>query len=254
LDEDGLSLLVSTIILIAATLLGVAVGGLVSYRVSVALDNRAREARAAIRRKAKLYTPLRREALALASELEDQAQLFSVRTEDAFGSAPSFLLWEDMKHDGRAASAAASVRETMDGLTATIQTYNDAVQSADAALDAPVEPFQRELNPKWQGGGSVSSYALAEMVLPAPSVRERPPGASLLAVDITATPERKQQRDRLAKRLLRDVETDASFSAAKAAVLAAREALLRQIQTSVAILDQAMRNIAKKYEREPRED
>jgi hypothetical protein len=33
-------------------LLGVAVGGLVSYRVSVALDNRAREARAAIRRKA----------------------------------------------------------------------------------------------------------------------------------------------------------------------------------------------------------
>jgi hypothetical protein len=58
-----------------------------------------------------------------------------------------------MKHDGRAASAAASVRETMDDLTATIHRYNDAVQSADAALDALVEPFQRELNPAWQGGG-----------------------------------------------------------------------------------------------------
>ena len=100
----------TAIVAVVAALLGSLVGGYASFRASEALEQRRREARAKIRRKAKVYTPIRSELLELQAA-RDQNAVFDSRgiirepPPPYINPAASLHLWKDLVDDGRALTA-----------------------------------------------------------------------------------------------------------------------------------------------------
>jgi len=102
----------TAIVAAASAILGAIAGGFASFKANVALDVRRRRARAAIRRKAKVYTPLRAELIALGRAMDKNEHLtWGIDTKERDPEwpqrGPVWRLWPSMKDDGRAATAAS---------------------------------------------------------------------------------------------------------------------------------------------------
>jgi hypothetical protein len=106
---------------------GALIGGYVSYRGNLRLSNAQRRVRAAVRRKAKVYVPLKLELHQLQSSL-DQDQHLRWGIDLGEGPArrpkgtPVFELWRGLVEDGRASFATSDeVRKRLKALAQTVE-------------------------------------------------------------------------------------------------------------------------------------
>jgi hypothetical protein len=118
---------------VGAALLGSIVGGYATFRASDALERRRREARAKIRRKAKVYTPIRTELLELQAARGRGAVLDSrgiVREPPPpyLKPAASLHRWKDLVDDGRSLTAASEeIRRSLDEVDHLADKLNQQV-------------------------------------------------------------------------------------------------------------------------------
>lgn len=109
----------TAVVAVGAALLGSLVGGFASFRASEALEQRRREARTKIRRKAKVYTPIRSELLEL-QEARKRGAVFDSRgilrepPPPYVNPAASLYRWKDLVDDGRALTAASEEESPKD--------------------------------------------------------------------------------------------------------------------------------------------
>lgn len=132
----------TAIVAVGAALLGSAVGGYASFRANEALEQRRREARAKIRRKAKVYTPIRSELMRLQEARErgaafDPRRIIREKPPAYLHPAASLHLWKDLVEDGRS-------------LTAASKTIRDALNKVDELADA----FNQQLKRTWEVFGN----------------------------------------------------------------------------------------------------
>ncbi len=126
LKESSPDVSITAIVAASAAILGAVVGGYASYRANLALEVRRRRMRVAIRRKAKVYTPLRGELIKLSRELQKDAHLqYGIKTEQRDPQypdrGPSWRLWRSLNEDGRAATSASRlVAERLDAVEGAI--------------------------------------------------------------------------------------------------------------------------------------
>lgn len=121
----------TAVVAVVAALLGAVVGGIATFVANDRMESRRRLARASIRRKAKVYTPIRHELIALTNAIDSGSHLqFGIHTvppEERFHlNGPRVFLWDEMKRDGRGlSSAAANVRSALDAVDAEIREFNN---------------------------------------------------------------------------------------------------------------------------------
>jgi hypothetical protein len=123
----------TAIVAVGAALLGSLVGGYATFRASEALEQRRRKARAKIRRKAKVYTPIRLELLKLQAARErgavfDSRGIIREPPPPYIHPAASLHLWKDLVDDGRALTAASeTIREALNEVDALADKLNEQV-------------------------------------------------------------------------------------------------------------------------------
>ncbi len=137
---------VTSLIAVGSAILGSLAGGVASFRSNIALDDRRRRARAAVRRKAKIYTPLRAQLLDVRRGIaEDRHIRWGVSREQpdrrlSTQQTPTFFFWDELRADGRADTAAGSrVRDRIEDVLAAIDAFN-------AARTAALDVFQSHAN------------------------------------------------------------------------------------------------------------
>lgn len=123
----------TAVVAVGAALLGSLVGGYATFRASEALEQRRREARAKIRRKAKVYTPIRLELLELQAARErgavfDSRGIIREPPPPYIHPAASLHLWKDLVDDGRALTAASeTIREALNEVDTLADKLNEQV-------------------------------------------------------------------------------------------------------------------------------
>src|SRR5437588_3475049 len=140
-SSDGSPWWVTALVAVGAALLGAVVGGVASFLANDRLERRRRKARAAIRRKAKVYTPVRLELLALREGLPADKHMSGIAVSppklDGFDRGPRVFRWREMKADGRALTAAsAQVRLYLDAVDDAIDAFNQGLAEATPVIDA----------------------------------------------------------------------------------------------------------------------
>jgi hypothetical protein len=127
---------ITAIVAVGAALLGSFGGAVGLYYASIALEGRRRKALSEIRRKAKVYTPIREELVALRRGIAEDRHL-SVgvrrkRSDDHWPrDAPDLVIWREFVDDGRAnTTASASVREELKRVEGATDAFNLALQAA----------------------------------------------------------------------------------------------------------------------------
>lgn len=139
---DGQPGIATTAIVAAGSaVVGAVAGGLASFKANVALDARRRRARAAIRRKAKVYTPLRAELIALERAMgENEHFVWGIDTKERDPEwpqrGPGWRLWPRLTEDGRAATAASrTIVCSLNHVEREISQFEEARQGAFSLLD-----------------------------------------------------------------------------------------------------------------------
>jgi hypothetical protein len=123
----------TAVVAVGAALLGSLVGGYATFRASEALEQRRREARAKIRRKAKVYTPIRLELLELQAARErgavfDSRGIIREPPPPYIHPAARLHLWKDLVDDGRALTAVSeTIREALNEVDALADKLNEKV-------------------------------------------------------------------------------------------------------------------------------
>lgn len=231
---------------VAGALLGALVGAFASYWASIALQKRARQARAAIRRKAKLYTPLRAELLQLLDRLQDpDVYRIPIQTEgevpQTLWARPYFTMWSQMKADGRAVSVAASIARSIENTVAQIDNFNRTLKETQETVDEVArEIFREEVGTdlplmNWAESGGTDA------------VVRNSDDWELFYEDRES---HRDQEDAIKER----VNTNDRISQARDAMKIADKALRESVKASLTSLENAMERIARKYEHEPPED
>jgi hypothetical protein len=115
---------------VGAALLGSFGGAVGLYRASIALEGRRRKALSEIRRKAKVYTPIREELITLRRAIaEDRHLSVGVRRERPDDQwprdAPLLVIWREFVDDGRAnTTASANVRKALERAEGATDVFN----------------------------------------------------------------------------------------------------------------------------------
>jgi hypothetical protein len=122
-----------------SAILGAFAGGYATYKASARLDDRVRARQSAIRRKTKIYVPLRSALLTFQSQLEDDRHIEHGIYVDPPGAYevrnhPTLGLWMSMKEDGRALSASRRIYNEMDRLVDEAARFNEIRKDADAVF------------------------------------------------------------------------------------------------------------------------
>jgi hypothetical protein len=122
----------TALIATGSALVGALIGAYGSYKANLALDERRRQARAAIRRKSKVYTPLRHELISLKEAVQQgQHIIYGIaREQPDLGSStnsPPLILWDQLKADGRGKTAASRV------VRARLEDVDDAADECNRA-------------------------------------------------------------------------------------------------------------------------
>jgi hypothetical protein len=242
--EEPLDVSLTIGIAAGSALLGAVAGGMASFQASVALDGRRRKARAAIRRKAKVYTPIRAELRALRTETT-KAIVWGIDRQESDPDppvrGPKWRLWLVLKADGRATTAASvDVSKCLDHLEMAIDDFENGRKQALKCFSAVGYRVYKEVTGRdmklmnaWDSGGDLldaledkeevwSPLGIVDRSQPTdyfPEFREK----------FNGSPGVTEMRT-LIYRVLDELET--------------------AIDQAIAELDKSMASIARKYERE----
>lgn len=245
--SDGDPWWITAIVAVGAALLGATVGGFASFFANERLERKRRTARAAVRRKAKVYTPTRHELLALGDAIDKDDHLRSgiaVTPPEArsHGRGPAAFRWREMKTDGRALTAASGrVRSALDEVDDAIERFNAERASAMGVIDVR----GRELFAAAMGAPTTLVHWVHgdELVL---AVRGRIEESHLFSFDNERRESQAAQINTFARTFAEDPRVrDATRK------LTAEEARLRaSLADAVRELEAAMGRIAARYEGE----
>jgi hypothetical protein len=240
----------TAIVAVGAALLGSVVGGYASFRASEALEQRRREARAKIRRKAKVYTPIRSELLELQAARErgtvfDSRGIIRKTPPPYLKPAAALHLWKDLVDDGRSLTAASeTIREALDEVDALADQLNKQVRGAHDVFETRGEAIFAAIGE----GTSLRNWVETDM----PNLlRSR---FDDLNVTGAGLPNGGGMTENGREKFESAWNEDESISQATVAVLEIDVALGHAIDTAVDRLQTAMLRIGKKYEEESPKD
>lgn len=231
---------------VVAALLGAVVGGGLSYWGSIALHKRAQRARAAIRRKAKLYTPLRAQLLELLEHLElrDHYHL-PIQTEgdvpQTLLSRPHFTVWSEMVEDGRSVSVAKSIRDSIERSVLAIDAFNSTLSEVQSIVDeVGSDSYRRVMGEdlrlmNWASSGGTDAV-----------IQEHD--------DLDFFWDDRNQNLENEARIRSLINEDPRIQTARQRMRSSDHQLKSALRASVNDLEGAMQRIARKYEHEPPED
>ncbi len=248
---------VTASVAVGAALLGSGFGAAGSYYASVVLERRRRKALSEIRRKAKVYTPIREELIALRRAIAEGRHLsIGVRRERSDDQwprdAPLLVIWREFLDEGRA-TASPSVREALERvegaadafnlvLTATRKTFEERgdaiVEQSGFTSDYPGQ-LGSEFETLYRNG---VSEARIYREYPSPSDPDK--DVSPLR-GFPATPTAEQTA------FVTLWEGDEAVRDAATRLGETERGLDAAAEGAIAVLDAAMRRIAKDYEHEP---
>ena len=249
---------VTASVAIGAALLGSFGGAVGLYYASVALEGRRRKALSEIRRKAKVYTPIREELIAMRRAIaEDRHVSIGVRRERSDSEwprdAPLLVIWREFVDDGRAnTTASASVRDALGraeeatdvfnlALKATQNTFEergDAIVGQSGFTDYPGQ-LRNEFETLYRCG---VREARIFRVHPGPSSPHRDV-SPLTRAPATLTLEQEK--------FVTLWEADEAVRDATTKLGEAERGLDKAAERAIAELDAAMKHIADNYEHEP---
>jgi hypothetical protein len=242
--STGGSVLQTAVVAIGATLVGSLVGAYGSFRASVSLENRRREARAAIRRKAKLYTPLRQELKLCRERLAEGRQFgpFGVARDPTptISPPPELLVWRQFVEDGRAMSASKRVRSALDGVEQRADEFNGAMQTTTRVFNDRGAALLADLG----SSPAVINWLSADLD---PLMKHEFASLNILGTLVgpvpTTSPELQGQFETAWRQ-------DAAIAEAESALTQADRALSDAVEEALHALEKEMEQIATKYERE----
>lgn len=222
---------------------GALVGGLASYLGNVRLINVQRRFRAAVRRKAKVYVPLKLELQQLQSSIEEDEHLrWGIKRDDDPGHhrrAPVFVFWGKLVEDGRVSFAMSNkVRARMQSLDQAVEGFLDVRAAAGEALEAVGRPLYGEVTGNDQFDTGFDGYAMAEAV--------RNPEAPWQHWELPQIPGFEEFRERF--------NATPQVEPSRAAVLGAEEELKRKLNEAIQALDEGITSISKREEKESPKD
>jgi hypothetical protein len=237
-----------------AALLGSFAGAGASYRASTALEDRRRRALSEIRRKAKVYTPIREELVALRRAIAEdrhlgyQGVLREVPDVRTWRHAPVLAVWRELVEDGRAVtSASATVREALDGLEQSTDRFNAARAATTEVFERRGRALEAETGFEPEIGNWPSAYietifregiAESEVFRSIPERHAEGPPRNL-------TEEEQQFADAW--------EADTEVRAAISRLAQSEQELTAAVDAALIEIDHAMQRIAERYEHEPRD-
>ncbi len=258
-NVDGGKWWITAIVAVGAALLGSFGGAVGLYYASIALEGRRRKALSEIRRKAKVYTPIREELIALRrATAEDNHLSVGVRRERSDDQwprdAPYLVIWREFVDDGRAnTTASASVREALERVEGATDVFNLALVATQTTFEerggaiAEQSRFTPEF-PGWQRREFES--LLRHGVRAARMYREYPDPSNhhkdvspLMSAPATLTPEQEK--------FVTLWETDEAVRDAATKLREAERGLDKAAEEAITELDVAMKHIADNYEHEP---
>lgn len=234
---------------LASALLGAAVGGYASFRANEALEIRRREARAMIRRKAKVYTPIREElvslqaALASGNHLGYRGILREVPQQQTMRPVPVLALWADMVEDGRAqTSASTTVRELLDRVERHVDAFNAVLEEKRVIIEERGDAVLGALG----GSPAIQNWIDSDLEH---LVRDQFDELSLLNSGLEGHPAFNHPSE-----FVEAWKRDEAGQSAIRAVREAEAALTDSVSAAIEELNAAMTRIANRYEHESPED
>ena len=244
--DSGTPEIVVGLVGVAGALLGAVVGGALSYWGSIALQKRAQRGRAAIRRKAKLYTPLRAQLIELLGHLEDPDRYnLEIQTEGEVPQTvkprPYFTLWSEMVEDGRSVSVSNSIRDSIERSVFAINAFNSTLSELQSTVEEiGLEAYRRVMAEDlrlmyWASSGGANAV-----------MQERE--------DLDLFWDDRHQNLENEARIRSLIYEDARIVAARRKMLSSDAQLKSALRGSVDDLESAMERIARRYEHEPAED
>jgi hypothetical protein len=250
---------VTASVAIGSALLGSGFGAAGSYYASVVLERRRRKALAEIRRKAKVYTPIREELIALRRAIaEDRHLSVGVRRERSADQwprdAPLLAIWREFVEDGRAnTTASASVREALERVEGATDVFNLALKATQSTFDERGDAIveQSGFTPDYPGQLRNEFETLYRHGVRAARIFHVYPGPSnphgdmspLTSAPAILTPEQEK--------FVTLWEADEALRDATTKLGEAERGLDEEAASAITELDAAMKRIADKYEHEP---
>lgn len=240
----------TAVVAVGAALLGSLVGGYATFRASEALEQRRREARAKIRRKAKVYTPIRLELLELQAARErgavfDSRGIIREPPPPYIHPAASLHFWKDLVDDGRALTAASeTIREALNEVDALADKLNEKVSETCQVFADRSEVIFRSI------GAETSIMNWIETDMPNLLIYD----FDDLNVTGTGLPSDEGMTDQERTDFESMWKEDDDISQATEATLQIDMELGRAIDIALRLLEEAMLRIGKKYEEESPKD
>ncbi len=256
---DGEKWWITAIVAVGAALLGSFGGAIGLYRASIALEGRRRKALAEIRRKAKVYTPIREELIALRRAIAEDRHLgVGVRRERSHDQwprdAPLLVIWREFVDDGRAnTTASANVREALGRVEDAADVFNVALNDARSTFkergDALVE--QSGFTPDYPGHLASEFEALYRHGVRSARIYHVYPDPSDPHGDVSPRTSAPDTLTAEQEAFVSLWEGDEAVRDAAAKLGEAERALDAAAEEAIAVLDAAMKRIADNYEHEP---
>jgi hypothetical protein len=230
---------------LAAALFGSVVGVVSTYQMNVRQDKRHRVERAEIRRKAKVYTPIRAELLALRNDIAQDKHLSSgiLRADRGYRTQenpPELYVWRGFVEDGRALSSASErVRKALDDLDEQADTFNTALSDATAIFQERADAMFESLGikppwPNWVQSGSGFPFL----------VRHR-------FDQMFSGPLDNELKGEVLQAFTEAWNHDSQISAVSQSFAGTEAALRKSLVDAIDDVETAMQRIAQKHEHEP---
>jgi hypothetical protein len=240
---------VTALVAVGAALLGSFVGAFSTYRLNVALDARRREARAEIRRKAKIYTPIRAELLALRAAMDRDEHLGyftgvlrADRGYHTMSEPPALYRWRMFVEDGQAmSSASARVRHVLDTLDEQTDRFNAVLKETGETFEKRGDAMLAALDATTSLRNWVGADAVA-------LIRHRFDDLQIFTI-----PGGQSYSIETRERFIRGWEADEAIRTSSERLLDADKGLSDALSAALVELEAAMRRIATKHEHEPRD-
>jgi len=238
---------ITAVVAVAAALLGSFAGAAASYFASVELESRRRKALSEIRRKAKVYTPIREELTALqrviaaGQHVQHSGILLERPGYESAWPAPQLVIWREYVRDGRANTMAGpAVRTVLDAVDEDVELFNEALSMARETFAERAPLLAQEVGleggyPRWYESAFPS---LLRSGLEGAATNRLPPHRD--------DPPADEEREFAAQ-----WDGDAAVIATRKRLAEAGQALALAIAAAISELDAAMKRIAEKYEHEP---
>jgi predicted component of type VI protein secretion system len=244
---------VTASVAVGAALLGSFAGAAGLYYASAALEGRRRKALSEIRRKAKVYTPIREELVALQRAIAENRHLgyrgiLRERPDyQTLRPAPVLAIWRELVEDGRANTMASPrVRAVLDRVDECADALNGVCGTAQATFKERGDAISQESG----FSPAVTNWHSSEFET---LFRHGVRGSSVFADPFTRGPKAPAPTTLTAEQdgFVQRWEADEAVRNATQQLEQAEQALAAAITAAIQELDAAMKRIADKYEHEP---